>query len=171
MSVPIGAVIPIGSTGVPWNFLPIRGQPVSMVAYPELFAVIGTSFNTPAPPVGEFRLPSGADRGIRDLNSTDSNLDAAAGSGVVGTATQTLGLTNIPQHTHPEAFGGGSGGYGSVNDGPAVSNSTSGGAWGINMRPLNGPVKQQTSGAATTTNQPFSILNPQLSLKYMIRYI
>jgi polyhydroxyalkanoate synthesis regulator phasin len=41
----------------PTNWLPLNGQEISRTQYPELFAVIGTYFNTAQTPITHFRIP------------------------------------------------------------------------------------------------------------------
>jgi len=45
---------------VPEGWLECNGQTVPEADYPELFAKIGTTYNTGGEPVGEFRLPGGS---------------------------------------------------------------------------------------------------------------
>ena len=58
---PIGSIImwlPIEIAGQPpTNWLPLNGQDISRTQYPELFAVIGTFYNTLQTPITHFRLP------------------------------------------------------------------------------------------------------------------
>lgn len=58
--VPIGSIIrwwPFYGQQLPTNWLPLNGQEISRTQYPELFAVIGTLYNTVTTPITHFRLP------------------------------------------------------------------------------------------------------------------
>lgn len=58
---PIGSIImwwPLHVTQQrPTNWLPLNGQEISRTQYPELFAVVGTYYNTAQTPITHFRLP------------------------------------------------------------------------------------------------------------------
>ena len=58
---PIGSMImwlpPYVTQQRPTNWLPLNGQEISRTQYPELFAVVGTYYNTAQTPITHFRLP------------------------------------------------------------------------------------------------------------------
>ncbi len=72
--IEVGAVLPIGSSvemygdAVPAGYLSCDGQEVAQASYPELFAVIGTTWDVTggvaAPVAGNFRLPPQAIGGL-----------------------------------------------------------------------------------------------------------
>ena len=53
---PIGTILPFGSNNIPSSFLLCDGTELNRADYPELFAVIGTSFGTPSANT-KFKLP------------------------------------------------------------------------------------------------------------------
>ncbi|WP_416740777.1 phage tail protein [Pseudomonas sp. NFX71] len=56
-ALPVGAVIAFPKSAVPPGFLEIDGSVQSIAIYPDLFAYLGTSFNTGGEGAGNFRLP------------------------------------------------------------------------------------------------------------------
>ncbi|MCP1500040.1 phage-related tail fiber protein [Pseudomonas migulae] len=56
-ALPVGAVVAFPKTAVPPGFLEIDGSVQSIATYPDLFAYLGTSFNTGGEGAGNFRLP------------------------------------------------------------------------------------------------------------------
>ena len=83
--LPIGAIIPWPSVTAPTGFFLCNGQEISGAAYPELFALIGTTFGVAA--VGNFKLPDLQNLFIRGVG----------GSRLLG-STQ---VESIKSHTHP----------------------------------------------------------------------
>ncbi|AGR48584.1 tail collar protein [Microcystis phage MaMV-DC] len=69
------AGVPIGSMIMWWphaqyptNWLRLNGQELSRTQYPELFAVVGTYYNTAQTPITHFRLPNpGLDKGFEPV--------------------------------------------------------------------------------------------------------
>jgi len=58
--IPTGAILPFianTQTQIPAGYLPCTGGQYNPVIYPELFAVIGTTFNTGGETAGFFRVP------------------------------------------------------------------------------------------------------------------
>jgi microcystin-dependent protein len=58
--IPTGAILPfiaLSQTQIPAGYLPCTGGQYNPVLYPELFAVIGTTFNTGGETAGFFRVP------------------------------------------------------------------------------------------------------------------
>ena len=58
--LPVGIILPFGGTGVPagGKWLACDGSEVQTADWPELYAVIGTSFVTGTPSAGRFNLPN-----------------------------------------------------------------------------------------------------------------
>ena len=56
-ALPVGAVVAFPKTVVPPGFLEIDGSVQSIATYPDLFAYLGTTFNTGGEGSGNFRLP------------------------------------------------------------------------------------------------------------------
>lgn len=56
-ALPVGAVVAFPKNAVPPGFLEIDGSVQSIATYPDLFAYLGTTFNTGSEGAGNFRLP------------------------------------------------------------------------------------------------------------------
>ncbi|VVM60155.1 phage tail-collar fiber domain-containing protein [Pseudomonas fluorescens] len=56
-ALPIGAVVAFPKSAVPPGFLEVNGSVQSIATYPDLFAYLGTAFNTGGEGAGNFRLP------------------------------------------------------------------------------------------------------------------
>lgn len=64
-----GAVIPYAGANAPGGFLFCRGQVVNRSDYPNLFAVIGTTYNTTGETGSQFRLPDLRGEFVRGLDA------------------------------------------------------------------------------------------------------
>lgn len=106
-----GAVIPFAGASAPSGFLLCAGQVVNRADYPNLFAVIGTTYNTSGETAAQFRLPDLRGRvpaGVDNMGGTAASRLTTAGSGVNGAArgaagggeTHTLTTAQMPQHNH-----------------------------------------------------------------------
>lgn len=97
---PVGAMLMFAGSAAPTGWLVCDGSIVSQATYANLFAVIGTAFNTGGEGAGNFRLP-------------DMRRRVPMGAGGAGTATignlvgntggeenHTLITSEIPSHTH-----------------------------------------------------------------------
>lgn len=92
---------------LPDNYLLCNGQAVNQSDYPELYNVIGNTFNTaansngmnwPAPSSGMFRLPDLQGRFIVGYNPQNTDYNKIAANG--GEAKHTLNSNEMPNHTH-----------------------------------------------------------------------
>jgi microcystin-dependent protein len=75
--------------------LPI-GQTVPRVAYPDLFTLFGTTYNTGGESGDEFRLPDLRDKFIYTDDSSGSPTPLVPG----GTDDFAIAIANLPSHTH-----------------------------------------------------------------------
>lgn len=92
-SIPVGSIIPYGNSVVPETYLLCNGQAVSRTDYPELFAIIGTSFG-----FGDgsttFNVPDYRDKFILGAGG---EVDLAETG---GEKEHILNLSEIPKHHH-----------------------------------------------------------------------
>jgi microcystin-dependent protein len=89
----------VGSTA-PDGYLLCNGAQVSQASYPALFNVIGTTYNTGAESIGNFRVPALTSRVPVELNPGDSEFASLGQTG--GEKAVTLTTNQIPSHTHTQ---------------------------------------------------------------------
>jgi len=91
------------------GWLLCSGQTVLRTAYPELFAALGTSYNTGGESASLFRLPNLVGRVVVGLDYYSgttgyANRNSSSGrdvlGGVGGQTTVTLSITQMPTHSH-----------------------------------------------------------------------
>ncbi len=194
LGVPIGTILPYTGANAPYGYLFCDGSEVERTKYSDLYDVIGTIYNGTAPLVGAntFRLPDLRGRfplGKDNMDNaqaipvaTGGYVDAGGGTagrvadvkaqilgGDAGQSSVTLTLANLPEHSHnlrsarqdyaaiavtttidPDATTG----LGPTAPGQAQYLKDSGG--------INKP-------AATTLSTPVGIMNPYLTINYIIR--
>ena len=131
-TLPIGAIIPYGSTTVPTNWLICDGSAVSRTTYAELFAVIGTSYGA-GDGSTTFNLPDKKGRSSVGYNSADTDFNAIGKKG---------GSKELQKHSHSLIFNKitSSNTSGSVN---GLDWHSNGADWGTN---LTGETGTGTSG-------------------------
>jgi len=130
LGIPIGAILPFAGSEVPYGFLLCDGSEVERTKYPDLFDIIGTTYNGSAALVGvnTYRLPDLRGRfplGRHNMDNgelvpqagvtTGAFVDSGGGeptpARVEGTEATTLGnssgsnkvnltLGNLPEHEH-----------------------------------------------------------------------
>lgn len=92
--IPSGTGQPFFGSTAPTGWLLCDGSVVSQVAYADLFAVIGTIYNTGGEGTGNFRLPDM--RGFYPVG-TVTTLGASVGTGLEDQENRAVG-----QHTHTQ---------------------------------------------------------------------
>ena len=92
-SIPVGSIIPYGNSVVPETYLLCNGQAVSRTDYPELFAIIGTSFGS-GDGSTTFNVPDYRDKFVLGAGG-DVDLAETGGEKEV-----TLTLDEVPPHYH-----------------------------------------------------------------------
>lgn len=195
LAVPIGAILPYAGSEAPYGYLFCDGSEVERTKFSDLYDVIGGTYNGAIPLVGvnTFRLPDlrgrfalgkdNMDNGGTVPNSTGGYVDAGGGNvdRVAGTAPDNLGdgggqsantltVSNLPDHEHNMKGSTGQQYYatrvdsaiptdtGSLSDkGPTTVGQSQ-------YIPSSGGIK-----TAGSLGQPFSVMNPFLTLNYIIR--
>jgi len=100
--IPVGSIQMYASTEAPLGgWLPCNGDVLPIANYPDLYAVIGSTFNYGSVGVGDFQLPNFNGRvpigtGSVPGSSTYINLADAAGDSL-----KTIQEQELPQHMHP----------------------------------------------------------------------
>lgn len=99
-SFPPGAIMDYGAATPPLGWLKCDASVVAQASYPDLYSVIGSTFNTGGEGVGNFRLPDHSGR---------VSLGAGAGAGLSvrnlgdrgGLESNVLTTAELPPHNHP----------------------------------------------------------------------
>jgi len=195
LGVPIGAIFPYASSQAPYGYLLCDGSEVERARFSDLFDILGTTYNGTLPLVGvnTFRLPDlrgrfplgrdNMDNGSTVPNSLGGFVDAGGGNvdriggtepdnlgGFGGQATTLLGVSNLPNHEHDMKGSTGQQYYATRIDTAIPTDSGS-----FSDRGPTTPGQAQylsSSGGIRTVGllgQPFSVVNPFLTLNYIIR--
>lgn len=87
------------------NWLACNGAVVSQTTYNQLYAVIGTTYNTGGEGSGNFRLPDFRGRTLVSPNDGSGRLPSWANAlgGTGGESDHTLTTAEIPSHTHTDS--------------------------------------------------------------------
>jgi microcystin-dependent protein len=195
LGIPLGGILPYAGAQPPSGFLLCDGGEVEIARYNALFQVIGTAYNGTAPlsGVNTFRLPDlrgrkplgrdNMDNGTTVPNNQGTPINAGGGDanrvsgieadtigGSGGFQTQVLGVANLPNHEHDMRGSTGQQYFAtrldtavpldsgaSLDRGPTLANQTQ-------YLPSSGGIK-----TAGSLSQPFSILDPYLTINYIIR--
>lgn len=198
LGVPIGTILPYSGTTAPYGYLLCDGGEVEIAKFRALYDIIGTRYNGTAAlngAVGKtYRLPDlrgrfplgkhNMDNNINVPNDVGGTVDNGGGSPVParisgtepetlaassGASSVTLGLENIPEHTH-NMVGDSEQFYAvKLDTAPTISSETKQGAFpssSAQYLPDSGGVKKP-SGVSLST--PVGIMNPYLTLNYIIR--
>jgi microcystin-dependent protein len=195
LGIPIGAILPYAGANPPEGFLLCDGSEVLRDKYETLYNVIGTTYNGSAPLSGAagstFRLPDlrgrfalgrdNMDNGEQILNTLGVPVDGGGGNAdrVDGVDADTLGGTggsneyflatsNLPNHQHNLQGSAGTQ-YFAVR--PATGVPPDSGAFlGVGGTSSNqAQYLPNTGGISGLTNEPYSVMNPFLSINYIIR--
>ena len=198
LGVPIGTIFPFAGANVPEGYLLCDGGEVERAKFPDLFDVIGTRYNGSATlnGVGTFRIPDLRGRFALGRHNMDNNIDVPTSTGayvdngggeptparVEGVEAQTLGsssgasstsltLGNLPDHEH-DMRNENDIQYSAVKiDTAIIPPATSGlGPTAVDQAQYfnsSGSVLKPSEDFAL--GQPVGIMNPFLTLNYIIR--
>ncbi len=194
LAVPIGAILPYAGSEAPYGYLFCDGSEVEKAKYSDLFDVLGTRYNglTPLLGVNTFRLPDlrgrfglgkdNMDNGLTVPNNTGGFVDAGGGNidRVSGTAPDNLGdsggqpsnsltTSNLPDHEHSMKGSTGQQYYATRIDTAIPTDVTSFSDKGPTV--VGQSQYLASSGGIKTTSslgQAFSLMNPYLTLNYII---
>jgi microcystin-dependent protein len=195
LGLPIGAILPYSGSNAPYGFLLCDGTEVERGKFSDLYDIIGTTYNGSDPLVGvnTFRIPDlrgrfalgrdNMDNGITVPNSTGGYVEGGGGavgrvSGTEpqnvgqssGASTQLLAVRNLPDHEHDMVGSNGSQ-YAAVKLDTALptdfgafldAGPTASGRF--NYLPNSGGIK-----TTSPLNEAFSLMNPFLTINYIIR--
>jgi microcystin-dependent protein len=161
--VPVGAVVAYGSSTAPKGWLSCLGQEVYRGDYPDLFAVIGTTYGA-GDGSTTFRLPNLAGRAVVGQGS-GAGLTSRAMGATGGAETHTLTTGEIPSHSHTSNATGGAVGLITANGAnTAIEVDASSVEPNLYAAPAALSINNEGGGSAHNNMQPFAVLN------YIIRY-
>ena len=194
LAVPIGAILPYAGAEAPYGYILCDGSEIERTKYSDLFDVVGTTFNgtTPLNGVNTFKVPDlrgrfplgkdNMDNAFTVPNNTGGYIDAGGGNidRVAGTAPDNLGdssgqssnsltIANLPDHEHNMKGSTGQQYFATRVDSAIPSDTGSFSEKGpttvgqSQYIPSSGGVK-----TAGTLGQEFSVMNPFLTLNYII---
>jgi microcystin-dependent protein len=193
LGLPIGAILPYAGPNIPFGFLLCDGSELLISQYFDLFQVISTIYNGSAPLLGTdtFRLPDlrgrfplGRDNmdngfqipvGAANIDAGGGNVDRVGGvepdtlGGAAGNSEYNLAVSNLPNHEH-DMRGSAGQRYFAVRADTSVP-LDSGAFLGIGGTTGNRLQYLPSSGGvrSDTTNQPYAVMNPFLTINYIIR--
>lgn len=120
--VPTGLILPYAADApiaIPSGYLECDGNTLNQVAYSNLFAVIGTTYNTGGEAPTDFRLPDLRGYFIRGFGTnSDGTVSAAFG------AKQADAFQGHRHLTQPSSTGSGGGGVNATTGGGYIGNTT-----------------------------------------------
>jgi hypothetical protein len=197
LGVPIGAIMPFAGTNLPDGYLLCDGSEQEKAKYKALYDVIGDVHGVPSKGAGTFVLPDLRGRFALGLDNMDNGTqvpnisgyggytDSGGGTanripgtsgktlgGSAGAATNSLNVNNLPQHRHNlEPLDHPGVQYSVVRLDSAPVAGTSPGAGPGPTAAGQAQYLNATGGVDTTATlgTEFSILNPYLSINYIIR--
>ena len=195
LGVPMGAILPFAGTEAPYGYLLCDGSEVERTKYSDLYDIVGAIYNGSAPlsGVGTFRVPDlrgrfplgkdNMDNSFTVPNALGGYVDAGGGNvdRVSGTAPDNLGdgggqsannltVNNLPDHEHNMKGSTGQQYFATRVDSAIPSDTGSFSEKGpttvgqSQYIPSSGGIK-----TAGSLGQEFSVMNPFLTLNYIIR--
>lgn len=167
--IPTATVVPWTDSSLPTGFLECNGAAVSRSTYSALYAIIGTTYGA-GDGVNTFNIPDLQDEvvvgksGTKALAST-GGANTVASTGNVGgsTANATLSTSQLASHSHTVPAGG------SPVDGQAANKTDSAGSTSYPSGNTGSGTGHSHNMSATFTGDATSVLQPYLTLIYIIK--
>jgi microcystin-dependent protein len=182
-AVPIGTIMGYVGTSIPeeealnWAFC--DGSLLDIATYGQLYAVIGTTYNTGTITEGYFKLPNMLGRmpiGSQSINPLTGVVVDGGSSNTTYNASiyggnQLISVNQIPEHTHYIGWGSDNGNF--LDGFNKTSNTTTGGGSdrvvNINETDLPNNTTIQEPFYSTPTQNQSEILSPFISMNWIIR--
>lgn len=167
-ATPPGAVVPFAGAEVstPTGWLLCAGQTVSQATFANLFAVLGTTYNTGGEPGGEFRLPDLRGRvpvGLDNMGGSSAGIvvdpQADILGGTLGVEGHTLLVTEIPAHSHQY-------------DDQYVGVATGGSELGPASTGATADFVEETGRVTTSvgSSAPHPNIQPSMAMNYIVKF-
>lgn len=158
MLMPVGVVLPYVSSNAPNGWLNCQGQELYRGDYPDLFAVIGTTYGAGNGST-TFNLPNLAGRVVVGQGSGTDLTPRSMGS-TGGAETHTLTSEEMPSHSHTSNATGGSVGLITANGtSTAITGDNSPVEPNIFAAPAALSISSEGGDGAHNNMQPFAVLN------------
>lgn len=194
LGVPIGTILPFAGASAPYGYLLCDGSEVEITKYSDLYNVIGALYNGGGSlqGVNTFRIPDLRGRFALGRDNMDNAgsvplitggfVDAGGGTagrvpdvlaqtlgGAAGQSSVSLLRTNLPEHFH--TFSSGTQDYNAIAvtttlDASATTGLGPTAPGQAQYFPRTGGVQR---GSAETLGVPVGLMNPYLTLNYIIR--
>lgn len=148
-SINPGRVEITAAAAAPAGWLLMRGQSLLRASYPGLYAAIGTTYGTVDST--HFTLPDTRGRVVAGVDTAQTEFDTLGEKG--GSKTHTNTVAEMAAHTHTYSWG----------TAPITSSGST-----LAMIQTGFDHNQATGSAGTAT--PFSMLQPYISLNYIIKF-
>jgi microcystin-dependent protein len=164
-ATPPAAIVPYAGLTAPTGWLLCDGSTVSQTTFANLYAVVGTTYNTGGEPGGDFRLPDLRGRiplGLDNMGGASAGVvtDAQADilGGTLGAEDHTLVTGELPLHSHQYDDQYIAVSTGGAEVGPSVTNATS------TFVEETGRTTTSTGGGGAHAN-----VQPVIAMNYIIK--
>ena len=175
---PPGVIMPYAGTTAPLHWLLCDGSEVLQIDYPKLFAIIGFIYKAKGDlsdgGVAKFALPDLRGRGITgldDMGGTAANRITGVRGTELGNSggveNVTIDATNLPEHEHDLQVEG-TQFYAILDAAKGPTSPTSSIVFDAPTGLNQGQAVTTSGGIAGTTGQAMDIMNPFMSLNYII---
>jgi len=174
---PVGAIIAYAGVTAPLGWALCDGTELRISDYTELFAVIGYSFGAaPTVTTGFFKVPDMRGRlplGMDNMGGTSADVVTATYADDIGSLggseTNTINVTNLPEHKH-DMRGDSGDQYYAIRDVSGTPNDSEAIVYDAPTALGNGQAIPNSGGviATGTLGQPLNVMNPTLTLSYII---
>ncbi len=166
--IPAGLIAPFGGPAAPLGWLLCNGDPFIITAYPALYSVIGTSFNTGGEPAGTARVPALARKTLVGAGGTGTATLGNAVGNSGGEEKHVLVTAELASHAHTDS------GHvhqtydfvGALLTGGDSWNLLVGNTLGTTVATGNGTANIQNTGSDTAHNN----IQPSLVVNFIIKY-
>lgn len=175
--LPVGMITAFAAGVLPADWLICDGREVSIAEYQNLFNVIEYNFKAQAlVTAGKFALPDLRGRfmlGLDNMGGESANRVTSAAADTLGNVegqqTQSIGLTNLPEHEH-DLRGPSGDQYYTTRDISGVPNDPQGIQYDAPTGTQAGQAYPSSGGVLTnsTIGQPIDVMNPYMAINMII---